>query len=111
MGFVPQLGITTQVGDGNGGIGTTFTGGVQLDGNSDSGIGGFVAGGVNDGNSVGSAQELRQGSGSASRTDKHRQQHSLMQTCKPQSWLELTSTGLEMLEEFSQQCWVKLLLN
>merc|ERR1711983_333278 len=47
--FVPQLGITTQVGDGNGGLGTTFTGGVQLDGNSDSGIGGFVAGGVNNG--------------------------------------------------------------
>jgi len=47
--FVPQLGVTTQVGDGRGGIGTTFTGGVQLDGNSDSGIGGFVAGGINDG--------------------------------------------------------------
>lgn len=47
--FVPQLGITTQVGDGRGGVGTTFTGGVQLDGNSDSGVGGFVAGGVNNG--------------------------------------------------------------
>merc|ERR550525_2356483 len=32
--IVPQLGVTTQVGDGRGGIGTTFTGGVQLDGNS-----------------------------------------------------------------------------
>jgi len=46
--IVPQLGLTTQVGSGQG-VGTTFTGGVQLDGNSDSGIGGFVAGGVNNG--------------------------------------------------------------
>lgn len=46
--IVPQLGVTTQVGNGQG-LGTTFTGGVQLDGNSDSGIGGFVAGGVNNG--------------------------------------------------------------
>jgi hypothetical protein len=48
--FVPQLGITTQVGDGSGGFGTAFTGGIQLDQNSDSGFGGFVAGGINDGN-------------------------------------------------------------
>ena len=46
--IVPQLGLTTQVGSGQG-VGTTFTGGVQLDGNSDSGIGGFVVGGVNNG--------------------------------------------------------------
>jgi len=46
--IVPQLGLTTQVGNGQG-LGTTFTGGVQLDGNSDSGLGGFVAGGVNNG--------------------------------------------------------------
>jgi len=51
--IVPQLGVTTQVGDGRGGIGTTFTGGVQLDGNSQSGVGGFVAGGINDGNADG----------------------------------------------------------
>merc|ERR1712051_830612 len=46
--IVPQLGITTQVGNGQG-VGTTFTGGLQLDGTSDNGIGGFVAGGVNSG--------------------------------------------------------------
>merc|ERR1711936_1461727 len=46
--IVPQLGLTTQVGSGQG-VGTTFTGGLQLDGNSDNGIGGFVAGGVNNG--------------------------------------------------------------
>merc|ERR1719410_1306681 len=46
--IVPQLGVTTQVGNGQG-LGTTFTGGLQLDGQSDSGIGGFVAGGVNNG--------------------------------------------------------------
>lgn len=46
--IVPQLGLTTQVGNGQG-LGTTFTGGLQLDGQSDSGIGGFVAGGVNNG--------------------------------------------------------------
>jgi len=47
--FVPQVGITTQVGDGSGGIGTTFTGGLQLDQNSQNGLGGFVAGGINNG--------------------------------------------------------------
>lgn len=51
--FVPQLGVTTQVGDGRGGIGTTFTGGLQLDGKSESGVGGFVAGGINDGKTGG----------------------------------------------------------
>lgn len=51
--LVPQLGVTTQVGDGRGGVGTTFTGGLQLDGKSQNGIGGFVAGGINDGNSQG----------------------------------------------------------
>lgn len=51
--IVPQLGVTTQVGDGKGGIGTTFTGGLQLDGKSESGVGGFVAGGINDGNADG----------------------------------------------------------
>merc|ERR1719205_214498 len=61
--FVPQVGITTQVGDGSGGIGTTFTGGVQLDGNSDSGFGGFVAGGVNDGNSDGFSPGAQTGFG------------------------------------------------
>jgi len=45
--FVPQLGITTQVG--NGPVAPTFTGGVQLDSSSQNGIGGFVAGGVNNG--------------------------------------------------------------
>ena len=60
---------------------------------------------------VGSAQELRQGLGSASRMGKHRQQHSLELTYRLQSWLELTSTGLAMLGEFSQQFWDKLLLN
>jgi len=45
--LVPQLGITTQVG--NGPIAPTFTGGLQLDSNSQNGIGGFVAGGVNNG--------------------------------------------------------------
>jgi len=61
--FVPQLGITTQVGDGNGGIGTTFTGGVQLDGNSDSGVGGFVAGGINNGDADGFSPGLQTGFG------------------------------------------------
>jgi len=51
--IVPQLGVTTQVGDGRGGVGTTFTGGLQLDGKSESGIGGFVAGGINDGKTDG----------------------------------------------------------
>jgi len=61
--IVPQLGVTTQVGDGRGGIGTTFTGGVQLDGNSDNGIGGFVAGGVNDGNANGFSPGAQTGFG------------------------------------------------
>merc|ERR1711894_835644 len=60
--IVPQLGLTTQVGNGQG-LGTTFTGGVQLDGNSDSGIGGFVAGGVNDGNSGGFSPGAQTGFG------------------------------------------------
>lgn len=47
--FKPQLGLTTQVGDGSSGIGTTFTGGLQLDQNSQNGIGTFVAGGINNG--------------------------------------------------------------
>jgi len=46
--IVPQLGVTTQVGNGQG-LGTTFTAGAQLDSSSDNGIGGFVAGGVNNG--------------------------------------------------------------
>jgi len=45
--IVPQLGVTTQVG--NGPLAPTFTGGLQLDQNSQNGIGGFVAGGVNNG--------------------------------------------------------------
>ena len=49
--FVPQIGITTQVGSGEGSVATTFTVGVQLD--RGRGIGAFVAGGVNDGNSEG----------------------------------------------------------
>jgi len=49
--FVPQLGLTTQVGSGP--IAPTFTAGAQLDGNSANGIGGFVAGGVNNGNENG----------------------------------------------------------
>jgi len=50
--IVPQLGITTQVGDGRDGVGTTFTSGLQLNtGKGENGpIGGFVAGGLNDGN-------------------------------------------------------------
>ena len=40
--------MTTQVGNGQG-LGTTFTAGAQLDSSSDNGIGGFVAGGVNNG--------------------------------------------------------------
>ena len=60
---------------------------------------------------MGSAQELRQGSDSANRMDKHRQQLSWELTCRLQSWLELTSTGLAMLGECSQQFWDKLLLN
>ena len=61
--FVPQLGVTTQVGDGNGGIGTTFTGGVQLDQNSDNGFGGFVAGGVNNGDADGFSPGVQTGFG------------------------------------------------
>merc|ERR1711902_216921 len=52
----------TQVGNGQG-LGTTFTGGVQLDGNSDSGIGGFVAGGVNNGDANGITPGLQTGFG------------------------------------------------
>jgi len=61
--FVPQLGVTTQVGDGNGGIGTTFTGGVQLDQNSDNGFGGFVAGGLNNGDADGFSPGVQTGFG------------------------------------------------
>jgi len=61
--FVPQLGVTTQVGDGSGGIGTTFTGGVQLDQNSDNGFGGFVAGGVNNGDADGFSPGVQTGFG------------------------------------------------
>merc|ERR1719232_1185549 len=60
--IVPQLGVTTQVGNGQG-LGTTFTGGVQLDGNSDSGFGGFVAGGVNNGDPNGISPGLQTGFG------------------------------------------------
>merc|ERR1712117_311593 len=35
--IVPQLGVTTQVGNGQG-VGTTFTGGLQLDSSSDNGV-------------------------------------------------------------------------
>merc|ERR1712001_518941 len=45
--IVPQLGVTTQVG--NGELAPTFTGGVQLDGNSQSGVGTFVGAGINNG--------------------------------------------------------------
>ena len=60
--IVPQLGVTTQVGNGQG-LGTTFTGGVQLDGNSDSGLGGFVAGGINNGDANGISPGLQTGFG------------------------------------------------
>jgi hypothetical protein len=60
--LVPQLGVTTQVGNGQG-LGTTFTGGVQLDGNSDSGLGGFVAGGINNGDANGISPGLQTGFG------------------------------------------------
>jgi len=60
--IIPQLGVTTQVGNGQG-LGTTFTGGVQLDGSSDSGIGGFVAGGVNNGDANGISPGLQTGFG------------------------------------------------
>ena len=55
--------VFSKVGDGDGGLGTTFTGGLQLDGNSDSGIGGFVAGGINDGNADGLSPGLQTGFG------------------------------------------------
>jgi len=45
--IVPQLGVTTQVG--NGELAPTFTGGLQLDGNSQSGVGTFVGAGINNG--------------------------------------------------------------
>jgi len=61
--IVPQLGLTTQVGNGQGGVGTTFTGGVQLDGNSDNGLGGFVAGGINNGDANGISPGLQTGFG------------------------------------------------
>lgn len=61
--FVPQLGVTTQVGDGAGGVGTTFTGGLQLDQTSQNGVGGFVAGGLNNGNTDGVAGGLQTGFG------------------------------------------------
>ena len=51
-----------QVGNGQG-LGTTFTGGLQLDGQSDSGIGGFVAGGVNNGDANGISPGLQTGFG------------------------------------------------
>lgn len=47
--FIPQVGITTQVGDGREGFGTAFTVGGQLDENSDSGFGTFVGAGINSG--------------------------------------------------------------
>lgn len=49
--FVPQLGLTTQVGKGP--LAPTFTAGGQLDSNSANGVGAFVAGGVNNGNENG----------------------------------------------------------
>jgi len=49
--FVPQLGLTTQVGSGP--LAPTFTAGGQLDSNSANGVGAFVAGGVNNGNENG----------------------------------------------------------
>jgi hypothetical protein len=45
--FKPQLGITTQVGKGD--LATHFTGGLQLDGNSQNGVGTFVGAGVSNG--------------------------------------------------------------
>jgi len=59
--LVPQLGLTTQVGDGP--IAPTFTGGLQLDGNSQNGIGGFVAGGVNTGGPNGVSPGIQTGFG------------------------------------------------
>jgi len=45
--IVPQLGVTTQVGQGE--LAPTFTGGLQLDGNSQNGVGTFVGAGLNNG--------------------------------------------------------------
>jgi len=47
----PQLGITTQVGKGD--LAPTFTGGLQLDQNSQHGVGTFVGAGLNNGNEDG----------------------------------------------------------
>jgi len=47
----PQLGITTQVGKGE--LAPTFTGGLQLDSNSQNGVGTFVGAGLNNGNEGG----------------------------------------------------------
>jgi len=60
--IVPQLGVTTQVGNGQG-VGTTFTGGLQLDSSSDNGVGGFVAGGINNGDANGISPGLQTGFG------------------------------------------------
>lgn len=49
--IVPQLGVTTQVGRGE--FAPTFTGGLQLDGNSQNGVGTFVGAGINNGNEDG----------------------------------------------------------
>jgi len=52
--FVPQLGLTTQIGDGP--VAPTFTGGLQLDGvggQQGPQVGTFVAGGFNNGNANG----------------------------------------------------------
>jgi len=57
--IVPQLGLTTQVGSGP--IAPTFTAGAQLDGNSQNGIGGFVAGGVNTGGENGISPGVQTG--------------------------------------------------
>jgi len=59
--IVPQLGLTTQVGSGP--IAPTFTGGLQLDGNSQNGVGGFVAGGVNTGGENGVSPGIQTGFG------------------------------------------------
>lgn len=49
--FKPQIGLTTQVGEGD--LATHFTGGLQLDQNSQHGVGTFVGAGVNNGNEGG----------------------------------------------------------
>jgi len=61
--FKPQLGLTTQVGSGASGLGTTFTGGLQLDENSQNGIGTFAAAGINNGNADGVSPGLQTGFG------------------------------------------------